>query len=144
MFALIYNKLIFPLLERARLQKQGVLFLDYPFISEIQVMKKTAQENPHAHPFTALFKEVAKEKNGGKMPACGGSCVMGKAMVAINSVDFLNEVYIKSNAYNTKDMDASLVLRTFSGENIVFMDTFHKDYALTRKVLSAAFFKSKL
>ena len=28
--------------------------------------------------------------------------------------------------------------------NIVFMDTFHKDYNATRKELSAAFFKNKL
>jgi cytochrome P450 len=29
-------------------------------------------------------------------------------------------------------------------KNVVFMDTFHKDYNVTRKVLSAAFFKNKL
>lgn len=29
-------------------------------------------------------------------------------------------------------------------QNVVFMDTFHKDYNATRKVLSAAFFKNKL
>lgn len=29
-------------------------------------------------------------------------------------------------------------------ENILFMDTFHRNYSATRKVLSAAFFKQKL
>jgi hypothetical protein len=36
------------------------------------------------------------------------------------------------------------MLAIMGDRNIVFMDSFHKDYNQTRKVLSAAFFKSKL
>ena len=56
----------------------------------------------------------------------------------------LEDIYVKQNHLNTKHPDDAKMFAILGDRNILFMDTFHKDYNMTRKVLSAAFFKSKL
>ena len=56
----------------------------------------------------------------------------------------MDDIYVKQNAFNTKDFETANLFAMLSAKNVVFMDTFHKDYNMTRKVLSAAFFKNKL
>ncbi len=64
--------------------------------------------------------------------------------MVINSVDFLDDIFVNYNAYNTKLTTDARIFSIMGEKNVVFMDTFHKDYNSTRKVLSAAFFKNKL
>ena len=71
--------------------------MDYPFISEIKAIAKSATDTPYDPIISGLFQEVAKEKNGGNMPAVIGACLFGKALAVINSVDFLDEIYVKHN-----------------------------------------------
>ena len=62
----------------------------------------------------------------------------------VNTVEMLDDIYVKQNHLNTKHPDDARMFAIMGDRNIVFMDSFHKDYNQTRKVLSAAFFKSKL
>lgn len=73
-----------------------------------------------------------------------GLCLPSRVFVHINSVDFLDDIFVKYNAYNTKLSDDARMFAIMGEQNVVFMDTFHKDYNQTRKVLSGAFFKNKL
>jgi hypothetical protein len=78
------------------------------------------------------------------MPPICGAMLPGRMILMINSVDFLQDIYVRYNDLNTKfapDMNCFLFL---SRSNVVVMNTFDKDYHATRKELSAAFFKSKL
>jgi hypothetical protein len=56
----------------------------------------------------------------------------------------LEEILTKQNPYLTKHPVDRYIASILGDRNVVFMDTFHQDYANTRKVLSAAFFKQKL
>ena len=65
-------------------------------------------------------------------------------MLILNTVDYLDDLYVKQNAYFTKKYSDAQTMAFLSANNVVFMDTFHKDYNASRKALSAAFFKNKL
>ena len=65
----------------------------------------------------------------------------GVTKAYINSVDFLDDIFVKQNAYLTKGDDVQRLFSIIAEKNMAFMETFHKDYSLTRKVLAAAFFK---
>ena len=78
------------------------------------------------------------------MPPINGLCLPGRILVSINSVEFLDDIYMKSNAFNTKHPESQKMFSMVANQNIVFMDTFHKDYNAARKELSSAFFKHKL
>ena len=75
-----------------------------------------------------------------------GLCLPGRLniVVIINSADLLDDIFVKYNAIATKNEEDRRMLCILGRDNIIFMDTFHKDYATKRKVLSAAFFKQKL
>ena len=100
------------------------------------------------HPFNpAIVKvaiDLAKKKCCGKIPPVCGITIPGLTFIFINSVDFLEDIYVKQNAFNTKNVSDHQVFAMIGQRNVLFMDTFHKDYNATRKSLSAAFFKSKL
>ena len=142
--ALVYRKFVRPMIERSRLRKQGVMYLDRPFVGEISAITEMAEKRPFESIFAEISRMIGLQKNGGKMPAVTGICLPGRVLVSINSVDFLEDVYIKQNAFNTKLVEDARIFCIMGERNVVFMDTFHKDYNMTRKVLSAAFFKSKL
>lgn len=78
------------------------------------------------------------------MPPISGLCLPGRTLISINSVEYLNDIYVTQNAFNTKLFSEQRIFEIIGGRNIVFMDTFHKDYNATRKELSGAFFKNKL
>lgn len=69
--------------------------------------------------------------------------MIGLSILSVNSVEFLDDIYVKQNALNTKNDDAGL-FAWLAPRNIVFMDSFHSEYNTTRKELSAAFFKNRL
>jgi cytochrome P450 len=78
------------------------------------------------------------------MPPLTGLCLPGRCFVSFNSARLLEDVFVKHNDNLTKAKMDKYLVSILGNQNIVFMDTFHKDYAKTRKVLSAAFFKQKL
>ena len=67
-----------------------------------------------------------------------------RSWLIINSVDYLDDMFVKQNAYNTKMSSLEAEFSIMGHQSVIFMDTFHKDYTATRKALSAAFFKKKL
>lgn len=102
------------------------------------------KEKPH----NAILNEIPEYVKNvfGYMPPLLGLCLPGhaKTLVCLNSATLLDDLYVKQNAFATKNEEERNMLAILGRENVVFMDTFHKDYAQTRKVLSAAFFKQKL
>lgn len=78
------------------------------------------------------------------MPAITGLCIPGRIIVYINKAELLEDIYVKHNAYFTKHPVLRNFLSFLGRESILVMDTFHKDYANTRKVLASAFFAKKL
>lgn len=80
---------------------------------------------------------------GGELPGLTGMCLLGQNIVSVNSVDYLDEIFVKQNNLNTKQ-DYTGVFSWLAPRNIVFMDTHHKEYPATRKELSSAFFKNRL
>jgi len=64
--------------------------------------------------------------------------------VSINSAELLEDIFVNHNQYLTKTKVEKYIVSMLGDQNIVFMDTFHPKYPQTRKVLSAAFLKSKL
>lgn len=139
----LYHKFGLPLIVRSRLQKQGVVFFDSPFVTEVKELVKAAKTKQHQMVFQSIL-EVLREKNKSRPLPLTGLCLPGKCAVMINSVDYLDDIYVKQNQYNTKQGFESMMFSLLAGNNVVFMDTFHKDYSATRKELSAAFFSAKL
>jgi hypothetical protein len=79
------------------------------------------------------------------MPPMTGLCLPGRPnTVFINSARLLDDIYVKQNAYSTKNDLERTILYALGERNVFVMDTFHKDYPSTRKVLTAAFFKDCL
>jgi len=92
----------------------------------------------------SFSKYASNKTSGGKTPLVQGLCLPNRSMLILNSVSFLDDLYVNQNAYFTKKTSDALTMSILSSQNVVFMDTFHKDYNATRKALSAAFFKNKL
>ena len=139
----IYQKFYVPLRERARLMNQGVVYLKRPFLDEIATFRKAVRTNPYEPTLTSIATEL-ESINNGRMPGLNGLCMPGRVWVSVNSVDYLDDIYVKANAYNTKLTMETNIFAIMANRNIVFMDTFDKDYTATRKELAGAFFKNKL
>ena len=123
---------------------QGVFFCDYPIITESLLFLKVMKEDPFKPAPVNVAMRLVKSENCGKVPPVCGITIPGRNFLFINSVDFLEDIYVKQNAYNTKAMTDHQVFAMIGQQNVLFMNTFHKDYNATRKSLSPAFFKSKL
>ena len=52
--------------------------------------------------FNGISTRIAALQKDGVMPVATGLCLPGRVIVSINSVEFLDEIFVKSNAYNTK------------------------------------------
>jgi hypothetical protein len=48
--------------------------------------------------------DLAKKKCCGKIPPACGITIPGRTFVFINSVNFLEDIYVKQNAFNTKNV----------------------------------------
>ena len=123
--------------------KQGVEFLDWPF-SEIFKIKHASEMKPFEPPIYAIGELVAAGKPDGRLPAMTGICLPGRNIIVFNTADLLDDFFVKQNASLTKSSIERQAMSMLAGQNVLMMDTFHRDYAKTRKVLSAAFFKQKL
>jgi len=67
-----------------------------------------------------------------------------RVVLSINSCDFLEDIYVTKNKYHSKDWMPRALISHFMPNSILFQATEHPNYHEKRKVLSAAFFKSKL
>ena len=81
---------------------------------------------------------------GGKVPAITGVLTPTLCVLSINSAKLLEDIYIKYNTYLTKTPYEQKVFAIMGPRNIIFKPSENIEYALQRKALSAAFFKSKL
>ena len=97
-------------------------------ISEISVFKNAARESPYEPTLNLIASELGKQRKDGKLPPVTGLCLPGRVLLSINSVDFLDDIYVKSNQYNTKLSTEQRIFAILGDKNVVFMDTFHKDY----------------
>ena len=97
--------------------------------------------DPYKPSLASVSSALCAMDKDGKMPPINGICLPGRVWLSINSVDFLDEIFVKSNAFNTKLISEQRIFAIIGERNVVFMDTFHKDYNATRKELSGAFFK---
>ena len=118
------------------------MFLNNPIVGEIMAIGKNKKNHPFMPIFSAISVEIFKQEGG--IPQVAGLCLPGRTLMKINTVEMLDDIYVKQNHLNTKYPDDAKMFAILGDQNILFMDSFHKDYNQTRKVLSAAFFKSKL
>jgi hypothetical protein len=95
------KKIVTPLLVRRRHMKQGVEYLSVPFVSEILAFAHGFTYKPE---FSLLSYPTNKiiEQNNGRVPPLTGMCLLGDTLVSINSVEYLDDVYINKNNLNTK------------------------------------------
>jgi len=71
-----------------------VVYMDNPILSEINDFQKFAVSHPYEPLFTCMIKKVADEKYNGKIPKVFGLCLPSRVFVVINSVDFLDDIFI--------------------------------------------------
>jgi len=143
---LTYFVIVVPLRQRAYYKKLGVVFgKGTPFITEITRLKQLIAEDPYQPVLSRVATQLGMEAlDTNVVPRLTGLCMPNRNLLFINSVDFLNDIYVKYNAFHTKSDQEQNIFAILGGRNIVFMDTHDKAYPPTRKSLSAAFFKSKL
>ncbi len=92
----IYTKIICPILERNRLIKQGVVFLDRPF-SELAIFKEKSEAQPFEYVVCVLSEIIAASRPGKKMPPMTGICIPGICIVSINSAELLEDIFVNHN-----------------------------------------------
>ena len=91
--ALIYKKIVKPLIDRSRLIKQGVVFLNNPIVGEIMAIAKNKNKNPFMPIFSAINVEILKQE--GRIPQVTGECFPGRTLMKINTVEMLDDIYVK-------------------------------------------------
>ena len=71
-------------------------------MSEVSTFKWASEASPFDPVFNGISTRIAALQKDGVMPVATGLCLPGRVVVSINSVEFLDEIFVKSNAYNTK------------------------------------------
>ena len=59
---MIYKKIVKPLIDRSRLIKQGVVFLNNSIVGEIMAIAKNKNKNPFMPIFSAINVEILKQR----------------------------------------------------------------------------------
>jgi hypothetical protein len=75
---------------------------------------------PNCFPFSRFFKESLGVT---QLPPVTAMLSMGKILVSINSVELLQDMYFKKNAYATKHWIASVAWTKLMPHSILFQDT---------------------
>ena len=81
---------------------------------------------------------------GKNLPACIGMWLFGTPTLIFNSVASLNELFVTKNQFYSKHENERMFSQPLLGTNIVSMASDDPQYKTKRKVLSQAFFKSKI
>jgi hypothetical protein len=76
---------------RSRLIKQGVVFLNNPILGEVMVMSKYPESDMPV--FAGLSAETIKQE--GRIPKVAGYCFFGRCLVFVNTVEMLDDIYVK-------------------------------------------------
>ena len=63
---LIYTKFLIPYMERSRLIKQGVVYMDRPFLDEISGFANAFEHFPNDAIMHSISKRIDELKTGGK------------------------------------------------------------------------------
>lgn len=141
--AFLVDRLAVPLYLRAKLKRQGVVFCDWPIVSELLTYKRQIKEEPTAHIISRVTQRLTGNPDG-TYPPISGLTVPGKTLLVINSAKYLEEIFLTQNALYTKNWHARKMMDMFGPTSIFIMDTFHATYSSKRKALGSAFFKQKL
>jgi cytochrome P450 len=91
-----------------------------------------------------LRDEYRKELNVQKLPPLLGMLFFGKPLLSINSCELLTDLYVHKNMFATKSTEGMDIYYKTMGHATIFSQTQDPKYALKRKELSGAFFKSRL
>lgn len=135
-----------PYSDYKRLEAQGVVFnaRGFPLIYDVIGLNEIAQVDPYSMQGGNLIKLTNKLE---RFPPMHGLFLPQKIIVYVNSVDFLDDIYVKKNAYYTKDqwLDDLAADRTPDhSKTLSSLHTQSVEFPKRRKVISQAFFKSKI
>ena len=78
-----------------------------------------------------------------KLPPVAGFCLPGAPGAFISDPDFLEEIYVKNNAFFSKHPIEAKGGRPLLNATIVSKPSDDADYSIQRKLLSQAFMKDK-
>jgi len=104
-------------------------------------MKKQMEKYPTCINVFDIFKT---KFGAGKIPSIVGTVWFGKNVLMINTCEPLQDIYINCNKANTKHKEGKDMWFKFNYRSLLWADTHDPEYPLKRKVVSGAFFKSKL
>jgi hypothetical protein len=130
--------------EYRRFKAQGVIFNDsmgFSHFRDMATMKKAVKDNPTDYPWSEW---QIKALGVDALPPITGVIFPGKVGLSVNSVEFLNDIYVNQNKYHTKFWAMRKRFGHFIPNSILFQDKDENLYVEKRKTLSAAFFKQKL
>jgi len=117
----IYRRIVVPLLQCSYYKSQGVKFLPgIPIVSDLNTIVKYAKRDPTQNPFYAMIEESNLTDSEGHLPPMIGFTVPSQVILLINSVESLEEIYIKQNKFHSKDPMQKFTLEVLLGDNIVF------------------------
>mmetsp|Transcript_9700 Transcript_9700/g.13252 ORF Transcript_9700/g.13252 Transcript_9700/m.13252 type:complete len:142 (-) Transcript_9700:1113-1538(-) len=104
---------------------------------------KNMVKNSDEDPFTPPNLKTMRER-GEKVASLDGFHIFGLTGLAVNSADYLEELYVTKNAHFTKHEFGTQFSRPLFNDAILFLGTDHPTYKKKRKAMSGAFFKTKM
>jgi len=131
--------------EYLRYKKQGVPFNDrqgFSFFRDAKAITTGLNKTPTDMPWAKVLME-AFDLNP-LPPVTGLIFLGGNIALSINTVDFLEDIYVNQNKYHTKHFLGRANFSIISPGSLNFQDTLHPDYKEKRKTLGSALFKQKL
>jgi len=131
--------------EYLRYKKQGVPFNDregFSFFRDAKALTYGLNKIPTDFPWAKVLMEAF---NLNPLPPVTGLIFLGGHIaLSINTVDFLEDIYVNQNKYHTKNFLGRSLFSIFVPGSLNFQETDHPDYKEKRKTLSSALFKQKL
>jgi len=117
----IYQKIIVSVLQLYYYKRQGVTFLPgIPILSDMLILLKCARKTPHETPFIQKVYDHFQKDAQGAYPPMLGIALPGFSMLIVNSVESLEEIYVKQNKYHSKAPFQRLMTQVLLGESILY------------------------
>jgi hypothetical protein len=105
---------------------------------DILTMKKAMDANPYDYPWVDW---QLKAHDCPTMPPITGVIFPEILALSINSVAYLDDIYINQNKFHSKHVSQRIMFSNFIPRSMLFEVTESAHYSDKRKALSAAFFK---